>query len=53
MKNINWSTPSIQHTRSIWKRRATGDEPIEMVQAWRPNSKQNRIFLNGLCVGLI
>jgi hypothetical protein len=53
MKNINWSTPNVQHIRSIWKRRATWDEPIEMVQAWKSNSIQNRIFLSGLGVGLI
>jgi len=53
MENINWSTPNIQHIRSIWKRMAIWHEPIEMVQAWKPNSKQNRIFLSGLGVGLI
>jgi hypothetical protein len=32
MKNINGSTPNIQDIKSIQKRRATWDEPIEMVQ---------------------
>ncbi len=32
MENINGSTPNIQDIKSIQKRRATWDEPIEMVQ---------------------
>jgi len=52
-ENYKLKHSKIQHIRNIWKRKAIWDEPIEMVQGWKPNSKQNRIFLSGLDVGLI
>jgi len=39
MNNINRCTISIQGIKNILKRKATWDEPIEMVQPQRPNSK--------------
>jgi len=34
MKNINGSTSSIQNIRNIQKKKASWDEPIEMVQPY-------------------
>jgi hypothetical protein len=54
MNNINGSTPSIQNIRNIQKRRATWDDPIEMVNF--QHQIQNKIgfsYLGGLNVELI